>query len=129
MTGSSSYAAITTKTAPGSTIPDKGSSAVNASLTAQQHGLGLLCLKFGVHVFPFVFGEVGVGHYQRADGILHVHAALDVNKPSLLQSCIQFVSSKKVPILHGAMQTSKTIFTTSNFSKLITFLHIIKEKP
>lgn len=92
-------------------------------------GLGLLGLKFCVHVFPLVFGEVGVGHYQRADSILHLHATSDIHKPSLLQSCIQFISGQEVTIFHSAVHTGKAVLTTSNFAKLITFLNIIKEKP
>ena len=97
-------------------------------LRRKSMAFGLLCLKFCVHMFPFVFGEVSLRNHKRAYGILHVHAASDINKPSLLQSCIQFVSGKKVTIFYRAMQTSQAVLTTSNFSKLITFLNIIKEK-
>src|SRR5207244_9955009 len=36
---------------------------VNASLPAQMQGLGLLGLKFCVHVFSLLYGKVGVGHH------------------------------------------------------------------
>jgi hypothetical protein len=101
---------------------------VNASLTAQKHGFGLVCLKFCVHMFPGVFGEVSLRHHKRVYGILRVHTASDIHKPGLLQTCIQFISGKKVTIFYRAMQTSQAVLTTSNFSKLITFLNIIKEK-